>query len=195
MRFWRTLVVVLFLPVYGAANQDNAVSRITLAVKAQLNAMIQYTSEKRALAPIPTWIDESHHACVGVGTEETLTCEIEVLQSHCKTQTTLPREACLSLADHYASLYMNRKVFAGWKSRDFPENSNVVLGREFRLERLRNRFVALRKVLETITPACKTPWTTDCEIGRLTRFCTEYAARTAFPWPACVAGILESWRI
>ena len=194
MRFWRTLVVVLILPISSAA-APGPVSRITQIVRTQLDAMIQYTREKRTLVPIPSWIDESHRACVGVGIEETLNCEIEVLQSHCKSQTALPQESCLSLADHYASLYMNRKFFAGWKSRDFPETSTFPPDRGFHLERLRNRFVALRKVLETITPACKTPWTADCEIERLTRFCTEYAAQTAFPWPACVGGILESWRI
>jgi len=206
MKSWRTfagttLALMLMLPnifpVWGTTGPSPA-SRIKLAVRAQLDAMIQYTRGKQAAAPIPAWIDESHHACVGVGIEETLTCEIEVLQSHCKSQTSLSQESCLSLADHYASLYMNRKAFADWRSLDFSEKLTQHFtrdAREFHLERLRNRFVALRKVLETLTPPCRVPWTAECEIERLTRFCTEYAAQTAFPWAACVGGVLESWRI
>lgn len=178
---------------YGGAEQI-PILRINNAIRLQLDAMIQYNREKQLQVPIPSWIDESHHACVGVGIEETLICEIEVLQSHCKSQTSLPQDSCLSLADHYASLYMNRKAFVGWKSRDLADASNISVGREFHLEALRNRFVALRKVLETTTPSCKTPRLADCEIQRITRFCTQYKAQTAFPWPACVAGILESWR-
>jgi hypothetical protein len=194
MRLFWALILSLPIWVYEVASADTA-SRVSLAVKSQLTAIIQFSREQQASVPIPAWIDESHHACLGVGIEETLNCEIEVLGSHCKSQTTLPQLTCLSLADHYASLYMNRKVFADWKSRDFPKTSNAPADREFHLERLRNRFVALRKILETITPACKSPWTADCEIDRLTRFCTEYKAQTGFPWPACFGGILESWRI
>jgi hypothetical protein len=181
-------------PIYGGA-EPIPLSRINLTVKTQLEAIIRYSRDAQILVPISSWIDGSHHACRGVGIEETLYCEIEVLQSHCRSQAILNQESCFSLADHYASLYINRKIFLAWKSRDSIQQPNAPFERKFHLERLRNRFVSLRKVLEMIAPACKSPWTADCEVERLTQFCTEYQAQTAFPWPACVSGILESWRI
>jgi hypothetical protein len=189
------LMVCLILTNSAMTAQLDNVDRIQLSVRNQLDALIHFTPDQQVRVPISSWVDENHRACMGVGIEETLHCEIDTLGGRCKTQKVIPVESCMILADHYSSLYINRKAFMDWKTRDRPDTLGNSTSKDFHLDGLRNRFISLRRIIEMITPSCPTPWTSECEVTRITNFCTEYSAQTGFSWTACVAGILESWKL
>lgn len=170
---------------------ETPTSRITGAIRSQFEAILQFKPEIQKGVPLLQWIDEAHPSCRGVGTEEALLCEMEQLTPKCQQQQLLKPEVCLSLADHYVSLYLNRKVFLDWKNREPP---NLPKTKGFHLERYVRLAQSFRLLIENAVPECRHPWTVDCETQRVMDFCTQYTVHSNIPWTACVAGILESWR-